>query len=78
MGTPCIHGRTSYRYKEYLQRSRTDSYRGYEKQAYGYFGLLGIGNALAPISSPLALSEITYLYEGTQTQAIYLTGCSYI
>ena len=49
-----------------------------KNQAYGYFGLLGIGNALAPISSPLALSEITYLYEGTQTQAIYLTGCYYI
>ena len=40
-----------------------------QEQAYGYFGLLGIGNVVDSLPIPLTVSYLTNLYYGTATQA---------
>ena len=40
-----------------------------QEQAYGYFGLLGIGNFIDPIASLLTVSPLTHLSDNHGTQA---------
>ena len=41
-----------------------------QNQVHGYFGLLGIGNSVAPLTSPLKVSDLTHLSNGNQTQSV--------
>ena len=41
-----------------------------KNQAHRYFGLLGIENTVDPLPSPLTLSHLTQLSNGTQTQSV--------
>ena len=53
-----------------------------QNQARGYFGLLGVGNIIAPVPSSLTVSPLTHLSDGHITQATeiqkYIIGCAQI
>ena len=52
-----------------------------QNQSHGYFGLLGIVNAIAPLPIPLTVSALTRLYDENKNSSYWntnFTGCAHI
>ena len=69
MGKPCINGRNSYRRKKHFRVVEHIWIEEIQEQSHGYFGLIGIGNDIDNITSPLRVSPLTHLFDNDGTQA---------
>ena len=41
-----------------------------QNKSHGYFGLMGIGNHVAPLPNPLTVSANTQLFDGTKAKVV--------
>ena len=47
-----------------------------QNKVHGYFGLLEIGNSVAPLTSPFTVSYLTHLYDNIGNPAVKIQNLS--